>query len=68
MARLAFVRSRSVGRGRAALAALTVIAAGLGTMPSAGAVDTPTPVQTGGVWGIDFAGGTPEHGGSRAER
>ncbi|MGW0690761.1 FG-GAP-like repeat-containing protein [Streptomyces sp. NPDC002738] len=58
MARLAFVRSRSVGRGRAALAALTVIAAGLGTMPSAGAVDTPTPVQTGGVWGIDFAGGT----------
>ncbi|NUK90244.1 hypothetical protein HRW19_39630, partial [Streptomyces lunaelactis] len=40
------------------MAALTVVAAGLGTMPSAGAADAPTPVQTDGVWGIDFAGGT----------
>ncbi|MFD4857099.1 FG-GAP repeat domain-containing protein [Streptomyces atratus] len=40
------------------MAALAVVAAGLGTMPSAGAADASTPVQTDGVWGIDFAGGT----------
>ncbi|MEU6017179.1 FG-GAP-like repeat-containing protein [Streptomyces sp. NPDC047515] len=56
--RLASSPTRAVGRRRAVLAALTVVAAGLGMMPSAVAADAPTPVQTGGVWGIDFAGGT----------
>ncbi|MFJ1830645.1 hypothetical protein [Streptomyces sp. NPDC088178] len=56
--RLASSPTPAVGRRRAVLAALTVVAAGLGTMPSAVAADTPTPVQTGGVWGIDFSGGT----------
>ncbi|MEU2130337.1 FG-GAP-like repeat-containing protein [Streptomyces sp. NPDC018352] len=32
-------------------------ATGLGSAQSAVAADTPTPVQTSGVWGIDFAGG-----------
>ncbi|GGV96601.1 hypothetical protein GCM10015535_66340 [Streptomyces gelaticus] len=56
--RLASSPTRAVGRRRTVLVALTVVAAGLGTMPSAVAADAPTPVQTGGVWGIDFAGGT----------
>ncbi|MFJ2789755.1 FG-GAP-like repeat-containing protein [Streptomyces sp. NPDC087290] len=57
MARLASPRGRGARRRTAALAALTVVAAGLGTVPSAVAADAPTPIATNGVWGIDFAGG-----------
>ncbi|MFD0343855.1 FG-GAP-like repeat-containing protein [Streptomyces sp. NPDC127117] len=57
MARLASPRGRGARRRIAALAALTVVAAGLGTVQSAGAADLPTPIGTDGVRGIDFAGG-----------
>ncbi|WP_371665533.1 VCBS repeat-containing protein [Streptomyces sp. NBC_01108] len=57
MARLAFPRGRGARRRVAALAALTVVAAGLGTVPGAVAADAPAPIATNGVWGIDFAGG-----------
>ncbi|MBA2950036.1 FG-GAP-like repeat-containing protein [Streptomyces himalayensis] len=58
MARHTFVRRRALRRGGAALAAVAAVVAGLSASTSAGAADAPTPIQTDGVWGIDFAGGT----------
>ncbi|MDK0520999.1 FG-GAP-like repeat-containing protein [Streptomyces sp. ML-6] len=57
MARLASSPGRGARRRIAALAALTVAAAGLGTVPNAVAADAPAPIATSGVWGIDFSGG-----------
>ncbi|MDG9702657.1 FG-GAP-like repeat-containing protein [Streptomyces sp. DH37] len=45
-------------RGGAVLAALSVVVSGIAAAPAAGAAETPTPIRTDGVWGIDFSGGT----------
>lgn len=45
-------------RGRTTALAVAALAAGMISTPSASAAQSPTPVQTDGVWGIDFAGGT----------
>ncbi|MEU0809158.1 FG-GAP-like repeat-containing protein [Streptomyces sp. NPDC005970] len=43
---------------RASLAAVVALVAGATAATGANAADTPLPIQTDGVWGIDFAGGT----------
>ncbi|KAK1180618.1 hypothetical protein B7755_022225 [Streptomyces sp. NBS 14/10] len=53
---------------RPLLAAAVALVAGLTATTSANAADTPLPIQTDGVWGVDFAGGTlatVEHSASR---
>ncbi|MGW1027822.1 FG-GAP-like repeat-containing protein [Streptomyces sp. NPDC002577] len=58
MAQHRLVRRRALRRGGAALAAVAAVVAGLSSADLAGAADAPTPIQTDGVWGIDFAGGS----------
>ncbi|MGW0771219.1 FG-GAP repeat domain-containing protein [Streptomyces sp. NPDC002676] len=60
MSRRVHARSALVRRGRIALTLASLAALGAGSLTTAGpaAADTaPTPVQTDGVWGIDYAGG-----------
>lgn len=53
-------RSSAVRRGRIAAALLGLAVLGAGSLTTAGpaaAETTPVPIQTDGVWGIDYAGG-----------
>ncbi|WP_405881286.1 hypothetical protein OG762_23580 [Streptomyces sp. NBC_01136] len=53
-------RTSATRRGRIALTVVGLAALGAGSLTAAGpatADTTPTPVQTDGVWGIDYAGG-----------
>lgn len=68
MARLAFPRGRGARRRVAALAALTVVAAGLGTVPGAVAADAPATHPDERCLGHRLRRWSAEHGGSRPER